>query len=151
MEARKYLALCARLSGHSSSSRHSLTPMTKIRTGFLAKPFCTPLKRKSYHSSHFLFAEIGGDWAEIDIANVAAATRVAADDDQKALVLAGRFVAGVIAQSLIIAEGTALKDVVPGGYMQRRNLDIGKVIFNRPTLPIIVVVRMRQPVQEIRR
>ena len=72
-----------------------------------------------------------------------------ADRHQQVLSLAGRLASAPRPQAHVIADGTALKNVIPGGNAQNRDGDIRVVIFNRPAFPIIVVARMREPVEEI--
>ena len=60
-------------------------------------------------------------------------------------------VAGVRLHAHVIAQRAALKHVVPGGDGERGNLDVGVVLLDGPLLPVAVVERMGEPVEEIGR
>ena len=97
----------------------------------------------------FVFVVLRGGAAKIHVSDFAAVAGMTADRHQQVLSLAGRLASGPRPQAHVIADGTALKNVIPGGDAQNRDGDIRVVIFNRPAFPIIVVARMREPVEEI--
>ena len=88
--------------------------------------------------------------AEIDIANLAAPARVPADGDHKLRAVARCLSTPVRFDAKIIADRTALKNVVPGRNHQRGNLDRAEILLDGPLLPVAVVVRMRQPIKKVR-
>ena len=71
--------------------------------------------------------------------------------DHKLLALA-RFIASAVGlDALVIAQRTAEEQVIPGSHVQRGNLDVREMLFDRERLPVIVVAGMSQPIKKIRR
>jgi len=89
--------------------------------------------------------------AVINFADLASAAGVAADDHQQPLALARFFAATVRLDAHVVAQRTAEENVVPRTRVQGRNLNIREVIFNGNPLPEVVIRRMGQPVEVIRR
>ena len=85
------------------------------------------------------------------VADVAATSGVTADHDEQVLPGACGFIACVRFEAEIVAQRATLKDVVPGGDSERGNLDVLKVFFDGPLLPVAVVVSVRCPVEEVGR
>ena len=63
----------------------------------------------------------------------------------------GGFISGVSFEADVVAQRAALKDVVPGGDGERGDLDVLEVFFDGPLLPVVVVVSVGGPVEEIGR
>ena len=49
----------------------------------------------------------------------------------------------------VVAQRSALKNVVPGDDVKSGNVDVGEVLFNGPAFPVVVVVRVGKPIQKI--
>src|ERR1019366_3326341 len=96
------------------------------------------------------FVDLIGFWTEVDFANLASVARVPADDDQEMLALAGFFGRSVCFQADVVMQGTAKKDVIPGGRVECRNTNVRVMFFDGPASPVVVVRRMRQPVKKVR-
>ena len=88
---------------------------------------------------------------KVHCANLAPAAGVSADGDQQPLIGARCLIARVVAHAHVVAQRSALEDVVPGGNGQRGHLNIGEVLLNRPLFPVAVIGGMRQPVDVVRR
>lgn len=134
--------------------------------------FVAPLVRAHYENAHGLFGELvlcsfkqivvpgerdavfvefGGSGAEIDCSDVPSSARMASDGDQQVLPVSGRSICRFALEALKIAQRSILENVVPGGDSQSRNGELGVVIFYGPTFPVVVEVRMRQPIDEVGR
>ena len=90
VECRKYLVLCARASGQSSSSRHLLAPITKILTGFcfgelVLNAFEQEVVPLSVTSSS---SNCAGCRSKVNFANFSAAAGMASNNDQQVLTFA---------------------------------------------------------------
>ena len=57
----------------------------------------------------------------------------------------------MVANPSVIAQRPSLKNVIPRSDRESGNVDVGVVLFDRPAFPIVVVIRMSQPVEEIGR
>ena len=95
-------------------------------------------------------SSLGGGRAKIHVSDFAAVARHDRRSSPAGAAPCGRLAAGPRPQAHVIADGTALKNVIPGGNAQNRDRDIRVVIFNRPAFPVVVVARMREPVEKIR-
>ena len=87
--------------------------------------------------------------AEIDIADFASAAGVAADVMTSSCWPLRALLAAVRLDAHVIAQRSALKDVVPGRNVQDGNLMSAKCSSIDHLLPVVVVVGMRQPVEKI--
>ncbi len=74
---------------------------------------------------------------------------MAADADNEVLVLARSFVAGVRHEAHVVAEGSALEDVIPGRDGEGWDLDVGVVLVDGPLLPVAVVGAVIEPIQKV--
>ena len=73
-----------------------------------------------------------------------------ASDDYKQFLSATRFFAAAMClNALIVQQRAAKKKVVPGGGVQSRDFDVCKVFFDGKRFPVIVIIRMRYPIEEI--
>src|SRR6202034_4821463 len=86
---------------------------------------------------------------EVHRADVPSAAGMASDDHHQPLPLARRLSACMFPQAEIVAQGTTLKNVVPGGDGERRELDVLVVLLNGPLLPVAVVGRVGQPIEKV--
>src|ERR1700747_3467601 len=91
-----------------------------------------------------------GCGTKINVANLASGTGVATDGHKQALGLACAVTACMLPEPNVVAQRSTQENVVPGCDGERWHLDIGEVLLNRPTLPVIVVTGMRQPIQKVR-
>ena len=57
----------------------------------------------------------------------------------------------MISHADVVAQRATLEDVVPGGDVERRNLDVLEVFFDGPLLPVAVVVGVGGPIDEVGR
>ena len=78
---------------------------------------------------NLVFIELFGFRTEVDFANLASIARVPTDDDQESLALARFFGRSVRLQPDIVMQGTAKKNVIPGGRVQRRNSSYGTGVY----------------------
>ena len=88
---------------------------------------------------------------KIDRSDFSAASCVPANRDLESLSFPRRSRSGFRLQPHVIAQRSAQKDVVPRAHSEHRHLDIRVVVFNRNRFPVMVVVRMFQPIREVRR
>src|SRR6516165_9500612 len=88
--------------------------------------------------------------AKVYFADFAALAGVAADDNQEALALAGFFRGSVLFHADKVVQRTAKENVIPGRDVQRGNANFCVMFFNGPALPVIVVRRVREPIEVIR-
>src|SRR6185437_12942482 len=95
-----------------------------------------------------IFLEFLRRGSEIDVTDFTRATGMSADGDHHVLSSPGRG-ASVGFDSHVIAQRSALENVVPGNDMKSGNVDVGEVIFNGPAFPVVVVVRVGKPIQKI--
>ena len=101
--------------------------------------------------SNLAFIELFGLGTEVDFANLTSIARVPADSDPKALASAGFFGRGVCFQADVVMQRTAKKDVIPGGRVECRDACVRVMFFDGPASPVVVVRRVRKPVEKIRR
>ena len=100
--------------------------------------------------NHIVFVDVGGG-AEIDVADFRAVAGVAADDDHELLAIARGVVAAVRFDAEIVADRSALKNVVPSGDVKSGDMDVGEMFFDGDFFPVVVVVGMREPVEIVGR
>ena len=74
---------------------------------------------------------------------------MASDGYQQALPLACCFAFSVLFHADIVVQRSPQKNVVPGSDGQRWDSNFRIVILDIPTLPIVVIVGMRQPVEKV--
>jgi hypothetical protein len=92
-----------------------------------------------------------GVGAEVDFADFAAPAGVSADGNDEALIGAGGGVGGVIAEAHVVAQRALEEDVVPGGDGEGGHLNVLVVLFDGPLAPVVVVVGVGGPVEEVGR
>ncbi len=97
------------------------------------------------------FVELVGLGAEVEFTDMARAPGVAANNDEEALAVTGFCGGGVRFQTNIVTQRAAEKNVVPGSDVQSRHANIRVATFDGDALPILVVVGMREPTEEIGR
>ena len=90
-------------------------------------------------------------FAKIHCADFSSAARMPADFHEQLLPSACRFAACLGLQPNEIPQRPAQENVVPRRHREYRHLNLPIVIFNRPLFPVLVEIRMRQPIQIIRR
>jgi tetratricopeptide (TPR) repeat protein len=88
---------------------------------------------------------------KIDIADLALHAGVTSQCDQQMLPTARRFAPRLRLEAHVILQRTALKNVIPSGDAEHRYSDVGVVLLNGPAAPIVVVSRVRHPIEIIRR
>src|SRR5260370_11236394 len=76
---------------------------------------------------------------------------VPSDRNHQPLPVPRRFRARLRLQPHIIFQRAAKKNVVPRAYVVYRHLDLRVMVFDRQLLPVLVEIRIRQPILEIRR
>ena len=145
----------ARASGQSSSSRHSFLPMTKIFTGFpgpAAAMLGSPLSNQSYQRNVASSRSNGARAAEIQRADflLLRSAGVSTDVNEQTLAVARRIAPCFGFQVDVIVQRAAQENVVPRAQAENGNLNFRVVILDRPLLPIIVEIGMREPVEKIR-
>src|SRR6185369_16849606 len=76
-----------------------------------------------------------GNWSKVNVSDLPSASRVPANDYNQSLIGASSRPAMRL-EADIVLQRSALKNVVPCRYMQCRNINIGKMFWNGPALPI---------------
>src|SRR5580658_3881573 len=97
-----------------------------------------------------IFLELSCGRTEVDVTNLPAVAGVAADHHEQAL-SSTRSIASVRPDPSVISQRSALENVVPGSHGESWNVNVGVVFFDRPALPIGVVVGVLEPVEEVGR
>ena len=93
--------------------------------------------------------DVGGG-PEIYLANLAARAGMPADHDKKMLPASCLIASAMCFHADVIVQRSPQKNVVPGGDSKRRDVYIGIVFRNRPAFPIVVISRVREPVEKVR-
>src|SRR5882672_327601 len=99
--------------------------------------------------SDFVFVPLFGGRAKIDLADFPPITGVSTNNHQQSL-SRPRCLSSTRSDAAVIAERSSLKNVIPGGHGQSGDVNVGVVLFDRPALPVLVVIGMSQPVEKIR-
>src|ERR1700722_8553766 len=75
---------------------------------------------------------------------------MSSDGDEQAVILSRGIASSLLLNSEVVFQGAAEEDVIPGSNGQSRHTNLGIMVFNRPGTPVLVEVRMREPVEIIR-
>src|SRR5436305_6119317 len=85
-------------------------------------------------------------WPKIDVANPSPETRMAADLHQQMLLGARRLRGSMRLHTHVIAQCSRAENVIPAPDLKHGNGDLRKVFLDRPLLPVLVVIGMREPI-----
>ena len=88
---------------------------------------------------------------KLHITNAPAKTSVPANFYQQVLLGARRFGRAMCFSTHVVSQRAAKKNVIPSTDLQHGNRDLWKIFLDRPLLPVLVVIRMRQPIEIIGR